>query len=290
MATTETDAAYRHCLRVARAHYENFPTASLLLPRRVRPAVAAIYAFARAADDFADEPEHEGKRLERLDDWEARLDAALAGRADHPVFIALADAVSAFALPVQSLRDLLTAFRQDCSVRRYETFQDVLGYCRHSADPVGRLVLALHDIRDAHSVACSDAACTALQLTNFWQDVAIDLDKDRIYVPLQDLRRFGVTEADLSARVIQPAIARLLAFQVQRTREVFAGAAPLVTGARGRLGAWLRCTWAGGHRILAAIDRVGGDVFAKRPTLSSLDAIRIAVPALLGLTRPRPVA
>lgn len=287
MTAPSVEDAQGHCLDLARAHYENFPTASLLLPPHVRPAIAAVYAFAREADDFADEAEHEGHRAERLAAHAERLDAAVAGRPEGPVFVALADAIRRFDLPVQSLHDLLDAFRQDVEVRRYETFEDVRDYCRRSADPVGRLVLAVHGVRDAASVAASDAICTALQLTNFWQDVGVDLEKDRIYLPREDLDRFGVSEPELFARRATDGFRRLLAFEVERTRGVFAGGAPLVSATGGRLGLWLRCVWGGGHRILERIESVGHDVFSHRPTLGKLDWLAIGLPALVGRARPR---
>jgi squalene synthase HpnC len=288
MSSPDVAAAYAHCQALARRHYENFPVASLLLPSRVRPAVAAIYAYARTADDFADEPEHAGARDERLRDWLRRLDDAVAGRPEGPVFVALADAIARFDLPLDALRSLVSAFRQDVTKARYATFDELLDYCTRSANPVGRLVLALHDVRDAGSLACSDATCTALQLTNHWQDVAIDLDKDRIYVPHEDMARFGVTEAELHARRAIPAFRRLLAFEVERTREVFAGGWPLVRETPGRLGLWLRCVWAGGHAVLRGIEAADMDVFARRPALRTMDWIGLAVPAVFGLARPRP--
>ena len=284
-ATALADAAV-HCRRLASSHYENFPTASLLLPARVRPAVAAIYAFARIADDFADEPEHEGVRSERLQEWRRLLDEALAGRPRGPVFVALSDAITRFDLPAQPLRDLILAFEQDVVTPRYATWDAMLDYCTRSADPVGRLVLALHGIRDDASVAASDAICTGLQLTNFWQDVAIDLGKDRIYLPAEDLARHGMTEADLFTRTATPAFRALLRDEIVRTRSVFARGLPLVRDTRGRLGLWLRCVWAGGHAILDRIEAEGCDVFARRPKLSRLDWARLLVPALVGRVSP----
>lgn len=282
------DEAERHCQDIASRHYENFPTASVLLPARVRPAVAAIYAFARAADDFADEPEFEGRRLEMIATWRRRLADAAEGRPDGHVFVALERAIREHALPVDQLHALLDAFQQDVVTPRYATFESVLDYCTRSANPVGRLVLAVHGIRDERSVAASDAICTGLQLTNFWQDVAVDLDKDRIYLPAEHLARFGVTEQDLSARVATTAFRALLGHEVGLTRSIFADGWPLVAGTPGRLGLWLRLVWAGGHGILDRIGRVQFDVFARRPTLRRIDWLVLLVPALLGRAAPRP--
>lgn len=290
MTAPDVADAYGQCLDLARDHYENFPTASVLLRPRLRPAVAAIYAFARTADDYADEPEHEGRRLELLEAWERRLDEALDGRPEGPVFTALADSVRRFELPVQPLRDLLDAFRQDCTVRRYRSFDELLDYCSRSANPVGRLVLALHGQAGEESLRQSDATCTGLQLANFWQDVAVDLDKDRVYLPLEDLHRFDLSEDELFARRATAPFRELLGFQVERTRRVFAPGWPLIARTGGRLGLWLRLVWGGGHRVLDRIERSGCDVFARRPKLGRGDWLRIAGPALLGRARPRPPA
>jgi len=258
-------AAYGHCIRLARRHYENFPVASPLVPRPLRPHVCAVYAFARRADDFADEARFAGRRLARLGNWERRLDAAAKGEARGPVFTALAHTLSAFDLPVQPFRDLLSAFRQDVITPRYRTWAALADYCRRSADPVGRLVLMLFGNRDPALVPLSDAICTALQLTNFWQDVAVDAAKGRIYLPLEDLARFGVTEADVLEGRMSPAFARLMAFEVERTRGLFQAGAPLCERLEGRLGVELRAVWLGGMGILDAIERVGYDVFRRRP-------------------------
>lgn len=290
MTATEVDAAHRDCLERARGHYENFPTASRLLRADLRPAVAAIYAFAREADDFADEAEFEGRRIDLLDAWEARLDEALDGRPEGTVFVALAEAIKRHDLPVQPLRDLLDAFRQDVTTPRYESFEDVLDYCTRSANPVGRLVLALHGERGGERLRQSDAVCTGLQLTNFWQDVGVDLDKNRVYLPLEDLRRFDLSEQELFTREALPDFRRLLAFQLERTRRVFAPGWSLVSERRGRLGLWLRLVWGGGHRVLDRLERAGCDPFRHRPQLGGRDWLSIATPALLGMTRPRPPA
>lgn len=286
--TTAHDAASTNCQRLADEHYENFPTASIVLPARVRPAIAAIYAFARTADDFADEPQFGGRRLELLAQWRALLNEAVAGRPQGELFTALKAAIERHDLPVVELDKLIQAFEQDCVKARYATHAEVMDYCTRSANPVGRLVLAAHGIEDAASISWSDSICTALQLTNFWQDVAIDLDKDRIYLPQEDLARFGVTERSLFDKRATPEFRRLLAFEVERTRGIFAAGWPLVEGARGRLGLWLRLVWAGGNGILDRIERAEHDVFLRRPKLGKLDWIAVALPALLGRSSHRP--
>jgi phytoene synthase len=276
------DEAYAYCAAVARAHDENFPVATRLLPRDLRAPVSAIYAFARAADDFADEAAHEGRRLELLGRWEERLDRCLTGTADHPVFVALADAISRFALPAQPFRDLLDAFRQDCRVRRYESWDELLDYCRRSANPIGRLLLRLYGHGDEANARLSDAICTGLQLTNFWQDVASDLRKDRIYLPSEDRRRFGVTEEDLLAGRTHEGFRALLTELVGRTRSVFEEGRPLLRVFRGRLALEIRLTWLGGHLILDRIEAAGCDVFHARPRLAAADKALLALRASLG--------
>ncbi len=196
--------AYDYCARLARSHYENFTIASWLMPRAMRPHMHAIYAYARIADDFADE-EHD---LAKLDGWEQELDLAYAGQPRHPVFVALADTVRRFDIPRQPFADLLRAFRSDVDFKGFETIDDLLGYARYSANPVGRLVLYLFGFRDAQRQELSDRICTGLQLANFWQDIAIDLGKGRIYLPRQDFARFGYAEDELRAR--RPSIRRSL--------------------------------------------------------------------------------
>ncbi len=264
--------AQRFCARLAREHYENFPVASLLVPGRVRPAVQAIYAFARIADDFADEEAHDGRRLQRLDEWEGMLAGCFRGEAIHPVFVALRDAITRHDLPPQPFHDLLAAFRMDVSVHRYADFDALLGYCRLSADPVGRLVLHLAGVRDAERLRRSDSFCTALQLANHWQDVAIDVGRDRIYLPAADRERFGVGEDDLRARRPTDGFRALLAEMVGRTRALFEDARPLCDAVSGSLRLELRLTWLGGRRILDRIEAAGFDVFRRRPTLGAADA------------------
>lgn len=278
---TDGDAlarAYAACEKLAREHYENFPVASRILPKALRPHVAAVYAFARQADDFADEAAYEGAdRVALLDAWRGKLRRCADGEADDPTFLALGHTIREKGLPPQLFEDLLTAFTMDVTVTSYESFEDLLGYCRHSANPVGRLVLLIHGHRDDEMHRLSDSICTALQLTNFWQDVAVDLDKGRCYIPREDLRSFGVDDAALSERRITPALARLLAFQTDRTRKLFDHGAGLVSRLRGRLRAEIRLVLAGGRRILDKIDAAGGDVFDHRPTLGFADWGRLVL-------------
>ena len=271
-------AAYAECRRLARRHYENFPTASLLVPRAKRDALAAIYAFARYADDLADEPGLEG-RLEALAEWRRKLADCYVGKAAHPVFIALRDTINRFQLSQEHFENLLRAFEQDVLVNRREDFSSVLAYCTCSANPVGRLVLELFGHRDPELFTLSDNICTALQLTNFWQDVAVDLARDRIYLPLDDLRRFNYALHDLRAQRTDERWKQLMAFEVARTREYFEKGKSLPERVAPELRRQLRLTWLGGMTILAKIESVGYDVFRCRPTLSRWDLVRLYLKA-----------
>lgn len=277
---SRTHAAYAECRRLAARHYENFPVASRLVPSDKRDALAVIYSFARCADDFADEPGVTG-RLAALAGWRSRLDVCFAGGAAHPVFIALADTVRRFSLSYQHFDDLICAFESDVQTNRHADFASLMEYCRCSANPVGRLVLELFGHRSTELFTLSDSICTALQLTNFWQDTAIDLGRDRIYLPLQELAQFGLSVSDLrslmSARhsfAPKALVERwqdLMAFQVRRTRELFQHGSPLPEMVVPELRRQLRITWLGGMTILARIESVRYDVFRKRPALSKLD-------------------
>jgi squalene synthase HpnC len=260
--------------RLSVGHYENFPVASVLVPARYRSAVVAIYRFARAADDIADEGDAPPvSRHRALDAFSRGLDAIERGDTPtQPPFTDLAGAVREHALPIALFRDLLSAFAQDVDVTRYPTFADVLDYCRRSANPVGRLLLAMYRVDDARALAQSDAVCTALQLANFWQDVAIDWRKGtRLYLPLEDLARFGVPLSQVADGVWDERFARLMAFETSRTRALFDDGRPLVRRLPWRLGLELRAVIAGGSRILERIDAVRGDVFSHRPVLRRRD-------------------
>ncbi len=267
--------AREFCARLARRHYENFPVASWLMPARVRPAVQAIYAFARIADDFADEEAHEGRRTERLDEWQRMLDGCFRGEAIHPVFVSLRDAIETFALPRQPFADLLEAFRMDVTRRRYPDEAALLEYCRLSANPVGRLLLRLFGYADPGLEPRSDAVCTALQLANHWQDVAIDLGKDRIYLPADARARHGVAEEDLRAGRATEGFRALMREQVARVRALFAEGRPLCDAVRGRFRLELRLTLLGGQRILDKIEALRYDVLSRRPRLGPADALVI---------------
>jgi hydroxysqualene synthase len=259
------EEAFAHCEARARAHYENFPV-GLFVPRAKRPYVHALYAFARAADDFADEPMYEGMRGEKLDQWEARLHAAYEGRAEDPIFVALAETVRRLEIPKGLLLDLLSAFRQDTVKSRYDTWEELLDYCRRSADPVGRLVLLVFGYRDdADLPPLSDAICTGLQLANHWQDVAIDLRKDRIYLPKELRDRFAVGEWDLNAGKVTEGFRSLMAEVIRRTRALFDRGRPLCDRVGRDLRFEMRLTWLGGVSILERIEEAGYDVFRRRP-------------------------
>jgi squalene synthase HpnC len=265
-------------------HYENFPVASLLLPARLRPAVRAIYRFARTADDVADEGDASPtERLRELDALGRDLDCLDAPATRWPD---LAAAVSRHQLPLSLLRDLLSAFAQDVTTTRYADYPAVLDYCRRSANPIGRLLLALYRRDEPALLGMSDAICTGLQLTNFWQDVALDWDKGRVYLPLDDLARFDVDEEQIASRRADGRWRALMAFEAARARALLDSGAPLAAALGGRIGLELRLVVQGGLRILERIDATGGDVFRRRPALSARDWTLMGLRAL----RPLPVA
>jgi squalene synthase HpnC len=263
-------------------HYENFPVASFLLPQRLVPAVEAIYAFARSADDIADEGDAApAARLAALERYQQALGAIGRGEAAAgPMFQRLAAIVAQYRLPLQPFHDLLSAFRQDVVVQRYADFDQLLDYCRRSANPVGLLMLSLYGAADARNVGDSDAICSALQLINFLQDVAIDGKKERIYLPLDDLARFGVTPARLEERAFDARWRALMAFEVARARALLLSGAPLALRLPGRIGWELRLVVQGGLRILEAIERADYDVFTRRPTLGKADWLLLGWRAL----------
>jgi len=269
--------AYAACLAIARDHYENFPVASRLMPPSLRPHVAAIYAFARGADDIADEPGRTpDERLRLLDEWSAHLREA----PRTAVFEALADTRARFDLPLQLFDDLLSAFRQDVQTTSYDSWDQVFDYCRRSANPIGRLVLRLAGIVREDADRWSDAVCTALQLTNFWQDLAIDWQRGRLYVPATVWSAAGADPAGLDTGVMAPAWKASLRDCTVVTRRLFADGRPVCDVLTGRLRYELRATWLGGVRILDKLEEVDFDVFDHRPMLTASDALMIGLRTL----------
>lgn len=254
-------------------HYENFPVASILLPARLRPAVEAIYAFARSADDLADEGDAmPDTRLAALTRYERELDRIENGNeVDFPPFPRLAATIKAYRLPLQPLRDLLSAFKQDVTTTRYASFASLLDYCRRSANPVGTLMLHLYEAATPQNLADSDAICSALQLINFWQDVAVDWSKSRIYIPLEDLAHFGVSHEQIAQTRVDDAWRALMRFEVERARAMMLAGAPLALRLPGRIGWELRLVVQGGLRILERIEAADYDVFRQRPQLRTSD-------------------
>lgn len=287
-STSDLEAAYAACRQMARRHYENFPVASLLVPRDKRDALAAIYAFARSADDFADEPGVEG-RLEKLAEWRRKLYRCVEGEFDHPTFLALADTIHRYQLSVTNLDNLLCAFETDVTVNRHENFDSLLQYSTCSANPVGRLMLELFDHRDPELCTLSDNICTALQLTNFWQDVRIDLERDRVYLPLDDLARFDLSVDVLKRWKLEKSLqgdsgmeerwCDLMALEAERTWTLFLNGKPLPERVVPQLRRQLRLTWLTGTAILARIQDVDYNVFERRPKLKALDFVRLYLKA-----------
>jgi squalene synthase HpnC len=276
------DEAFEYCARVTNAHYENFPVASLFLPGEKRPYIQAIYAFSRTADDFADELERSAKeRLDALENWEEQLRQCYDGHAEHPVFIALRETVRDLDIPIEPLKNLLAAFKRDVTQNRYETFDDVLSYCSCSANPVGRLVLMIFGYRDEQFFQRSDKICTALQLTNFWQDVAIDKKKDRLYIPLEDMKKFDYSLDSWNNEILDGQFRDLMKFQVERTRTLFYAGAELPSMVERDLQLELKLVWFGGLSILRKLDKVKYNVFRRRPSLTTLDKAIILLRGLL---------
>ncbi len=292
--------AYRYCESMAKSHYENFPVGSLLVPKAQRPYVWSVYAFARSADDFADEDyplrthfptlgawkdkilEQEKSRLEKLNEWENLLLECIEGKASHPIFIALGNTIQHLKLPLQLFLDLITAFKMDVTKRRYETWEEVLYYCKHSANPVGRLILRIFGYEDSQLDEMSDAICSGLQLANFWQDIALDREKDRIYIPLEMGRKHSLNfETFFSENSLfdwNPLLQEL----GELTLRLFIQGKGLPLQVKGRLSWELKCTWLGGMNILKQAcfnDRRQG---LERPRIRSWDKLKILLHSFLG--------
>ncbi len=281
-AAPSLEEARGYCERLAKTHYENFSVATWFLPKRLRQHFYNVYAYCRISDDLGDEVGNPQQSLELLDQWEAEVNACYAGSPKHPVFVALRETVQQCSIPQHEFSDLLIAFRQDQTVTRFETFDDLLGYCRYSANPVGHLVLYLCGYSDAERQQLSDYTCTALQLANFWQDVLVDYGKGRIYLPLEDLRRFGVSGEDIAQRRATPQFVDLMKFEVKRARECFALGLPLVKTVNHELAVDLELFSRGGQEILNAIERQDFDVLRSRPAISKSRKLMLVLRAAAG--------
>lgn len=269
------DESRRYCRWLARRHYENFTAVTRLLPRHLRQDFSNVYAYCRWADDLADETGDPRRSLALLDWWEQGVQDCYQGRVTHPVFVALADTIRRYEIPIEPWTDLLTAFRQDQRVTRYETFDSLLGYCRYSANPVGRLVLYLGRCHDPARAELADAVCTGLQLANFWQDVAEDWDRGRIYLPEEHRRRFAYDESDFARREPSDAFRRLMAFEVDEAERWLRRGAPLVDTVSKELRLPVGLFIAGGLAILDAIRRADYDVWTRRPTVTRWTKLRL---------------
>jgi squalene synthase HpnC len=280
-ATVSPDEARAYCRRLAQTNYENFTVARRLFPRHLDQHLCNVYAYCRWADDLADERVDESKPLDLLDWWQVQLDAAYAGEARHPVFVALQDTIRDFDLPKQPLADLLEAFRRDQVQTRYETLSDLLSYCEKSANPVGRMVLCLgHSLSEVNRQR-SDSICTALQLANFWQDVRRDYGLGRIYIPQENCRSYGWDERRFAAGTCDDAFRELLRPLVDRAEAMLAAGQPLVKNVRRELRLPVRLFISGGRAILAAIRQSRYDVWSRRPMVGRLTKLRLLAAALL---------
>jgi len=264
------EQARAYCRRLATSHYENFSVVTWFLPKRLHQNFYNVYAYCRISDDLGDEVGNPEVSLGLLNQWGRELEACYRGEARHPVFVALTETIRECDIPKQPFADLLTAFRQDQIVTRYDTFEELLGYCKNSANPVGRLVLYVCGYSDAMRQQLSDYTCTALQLANFWQDVAVDYGKGRIYLPLADMRRFGVAESQIAERRPTPEFLAMMRFEVERAREWFGRGLPLASTLEREIAIDIELFNRGGQEILNAIERQGFDVLKSRPALSKV--------------------
>jgi squalene synthase HpnC len=278
--TPTLDEARAWCKQLAESHYENFHVASWFLPMALRPHFHAIYAYCRVSDDLGDEVGDTAQSLALLDLWGRELDACYEGRARHPVFVALAETIRACSIPKEPFADLLTAFRQDQTVTRYGTILDVLAYCRYSANPVGRLVLYACGYADEQLFRLSDATCSALQLANFWQDVRVDFAKDRVYLPQNDMQRFGVSDETIAGGVATAEFRALLKYEVEFARGLFQEGLPLIAMVGRELALDLDLFSRGGLEILNAIEKQNYDVLISRPAISKRTKLQLALRAV----------
>ncbi|MBM4165807.1 MAG: squalene synthase HpnC [Ignavibacteria bacterium] len=272
----EIDDAFDYCARITNSHYENFPVASLFLPQEKRPYIQAIYAFARTADDYSDEGNISvEERMEKLEDWNTQLDLCFQHQSQHPIFIALEETVFKLNLPKEPFTDLLTAFKMDVTKNRFENFEELLFYCKHSANPVGRLVLLVFGYRDEKLFQFSDNICTALQLANFWQDVSVDKNKNRLYIPLDDMKRFDYSAEKWNDGVMDDSFFQLMKFQAERTKQLFYDGTELLESVDKDLRLELRLVWFGGMKIIRKIEKQNYNAFARRPQLNLFDKLSV---------------
>jgi squalene synthase HpnC len=276
------EESQQYCRRLARSHYENFSVATWFLPKHLRQHFYNVYAYCRMSDDLGDEVGDPNLSLRLLDQWGRELDVCYSGHARHPVFVALSETIRLFDIPRKPFADLLNAFRQDQTITRYPTFEDLVGYCQYSANPVGHLVLYLCGYRDAERQSLSDYTCTALQLANFWQDVSRDYAKGRIYLPLEDLGGFGVMEGDIPDRNNSEAFRKMMRFEVERTRDWFRRGYPLIGKVDRELAVDLELFTRGGEAVLNAIQSQKYCVLGRRPAISKMRKLALLARAVMG--------
>jgi squalene synthase HpnC len=278
--TLELEACYRYCEALVHARHHNYPVGSMFARSALRKHIFALFAFARVADDFADEEQYEGRRARELDRWEQQLHDAYRGKAEHPVYVALADTVDRFGLPITEFTELLSGFRTDLERRRYATFDELRSYTRQAAEPIGRLLLYIGGYRAPELHAYAEDLASALAIARLIQDVPSDWERGRVYLPAEDLRHFGVTEADIASRRVSHAVGNLVRYEVARTRALFERARPLVDVVGSDLAVELALTWHGGMRILEKIEGTGKRLFAERPQLGNADKAIVLARAL----------
>lgn len=274
------EEASRYCRKLALQHYENFPVVTWALPKKLRPHFYHIYAFCRWSDDLGDEIEGSERSLELLDWWENELESCYRGESDHPVMIALSRTVQEFKIPVEPFTDLISAFRQDQKVTRYDTFEELLDYCRRSANPVGRLILYLCGEFNEENAELSDSICTGLQLANFWQDVSRDFKMGRVYLPKEDLEKFHCTEEHLISHSTSPELKNLLQYEVEVAKDFFERGKPLISRLKGRIQIDIDLFLLGGMKILEKIEGIDFRVIEKRPEITKTEFFGLGIKAL----------
>lgn len=274
--------AYRYCRSLARGHYENFIVGTILVPRRLMQHLYNIYAFCRFSDDLADEPGDPSLSIQLLDGWKEQLRLCYEGKPTHPILVALQSTVQQFEIPRKPFEDLISAFEQDCKVDRYETYSDVLDYCTRSANPVGRVFLWLFGYKDAERQELSDRICTGLQLANFWQDVASDYKRGRIYLPQEDMVRFGCNESDIAEHRTTQNFIELMKFEVDRAEELFQSAAELPKMLNRRLAVDVELFRVAGLAVLSAVRKIDYNVLNHRPVISKAAKFEMFFKCILG--------